>query len=140
MSSTVRSAKGASARSVSQSSGRSSKYASRSACCLASSPVSSRRSGPGGGSVERDTELIHLPVERRQREAERLGRLALVVAETPQQRFDVNLLVRPERVAQVVGYRRERRVALAQVSRKVGESDPLAVSEDHRVLDGVVEL
>src|SRR5262252_8096551 len=140
MSSTVRSAKGASPRSVSQSSGRRSKYASRSACCLASSPVSSRRSSPGGGSVERDPELIHLPVERRQREAERLRRLTLVVAEPPQERLDVDLLVRPERVAQIVGYRRERRVALAQVARKVGQSDPLAVPEDHRVLDDVVEL
>src|SRR5215475_14544656 len=98
MSSTVRSAKGASPRSVSPSSGRRSKYASRSACCSASSPVSSRRSCPGGGSVERDPELIHLPVHRRQREAERLGRLPLVVAQTPEQRLDVDLLVRPERV------------------------------------------
>src|SRR5262249_61982798 len=89
MPSTVRSAKGASPRSVSPSSGRRSKYASRSACCAASSPVSSRRSWPGGGSVERDPELIHLPVERRQREAERLRRLTLVVAEPPQHRETV---------------------------------------------------
>src|SRR5262249_54327615 len=130
MPSTVRSAKGASPRSVSPSSGRRSKYASRSACCAASSPVSSRRSWPGGGSVERDPELIHLPVERRQREAERLGRLALVVGETPEQGLDVNLLVGPERVAQIVRHRGERRVGIAQEAWQVGDRDPLAVPED----------
>src|SRR5262245_47853404 len=107
MSSTVWRAKGASLRRISQSAGPRSKYARRSACCSASSPVSSRSSGgPSGGSVEWDSELIHLPVERRQRETERLCRLTLVVAETPQQGLDVDLLVGPEGVAQVIGHRR----------------------------------
>src|SRR6516225_540457 len=87
MPSTVRSASGWSARSVSASRSPSSKNASR---------------VRWPGSSEPDPELIYLPVERRQREAEPLRRDALVAVRPPQHAVDVHALVGAERFAEVV--------------------------------------
>src|SRR5438128_8192514 len=108
---------------------------------LPSSRPSRARRGPGAtGSAGVDPELIDLSVERGEGQPEQLGGLPLVVARTPEHAFDVDALVGAQRLAKLVADRRQRLVARTQRPRQVCDGDPLAVAEDHRVLDDVVEL
>src|SRR5688572_8136810 len=108
MPSTVRSATGRQAARSRTSASPSSKNESCSSRCAWSSPISSR-SGPGsaGRSSELDAELIQLPVEGREGEAEHFGGLALVVAGASQHRLDVDPLVGAEGIAKLVAHGRK---------------------------------
>src|SRR5581483_11555558 len=84
-----------------------SKNARRSAMASASSARRSLESRPAfrdepPSSAKVDAQLLDLAVQRRQGKAEPAGGLSLVVAGARQDRLDVDLLVRPERLAQVV--------------------------------------